>query len=245
MKADKYIIPENIKEAYDVLQANNKAMILGGGLFLRLQKRTLSHLIDCSSLISNQIKLGNEITIGAMTSLRTIEIHPNLPQGLTEAVRQIGGVGIRNMATIGGSICGRYPFSDINTALIAMDAQLDFYHHGSMSIRQFNEKGLETKDILLSIRLKPPVFSRSSYLKKVYTDFSVVNVCVADHTIAVGARPGRPVYMENVDYSRSASELLGNIEFGDDFKASGDYRRAVALAKLEDIMKQMGGHHVD
>jgi len=243
MTIEKYFKPSSIKEAYDLLIKEKKSVILGGGLFLRLQKSTIPIAIDCMGLLSDQIELGDEIVIGAMTSLRVIECYEGLPMALRESVSQISGVGTRNLATIGGSVCGRYPFSDINTALIALNAKLEFYHAGLVDMYTYNNKGLEDKDILLKIHMPKCLKSKSSYYKKVYTDFSLVNLSLVDHRLAVGARPGRPVLLEDVDFNKSAKDIISDIEFKDDFKASGPYRRALAEAKLEDMLKELGGLH--
>jgi CO/xanthine dehydrogenase FAD-binding subunit len=243
MTIEKYIKPNSINEAYDILKKEKKSVILGGGLFLRMQKNTIPVAVDCMDLLSDQIDLGDEIIIGAMTSLRAIECFEGLPEGLRESVAQISGVGTRNIATIGGSICGRYPFSDINTALVALNAKLEFHHAGLCDMYTYNNNGLKEKDILLKIHIPKCTYSNSSYYKKVYTDFSMVNLTIVDHRIAVGARPGRAVLLENVDFNRSAKDILSDIEFRDDFKASGPYRRALAEAKLEDMLKDLGGFH--
>lgn len=243
MIAQTYMRPKTISDAYDILKYNEKAVVLGGGLFLRLQKREIPVLIDLIELDLDYIKETNDmVSIGAMTTLRTIEKTTCLPRNMQEAVKQISGIGTRNIATIGGSVCGRYPFSDINAALIALDATLVFHNSGEVAIREYNNNGLKTKDILVEIRVPKVMFSRTKYFKKVYTDFSVVNVSVSNHDVVVGARPKRAVCLTNVDYNQSASEILKTVEFGTDLQASGDYRRALAEALLTDIMSEMEGH---
>lgn len=245
MKADKIIKPRSLKEAYEILMRDQKATVVGGGLFLRLQKKHFTTLIDCSDLLDDKIIIEDNIIIGPMTSLRAIEKNNDLPQGLRQSVKQISAIGVRNVATIGGSVYGRYPFSDINTMLVALDAQLEFYNAGIVSMRQYNEKGLNEKDILLSISFEIPKVSASSYFKKVYTDFSVINLSISDQTLAIGARPKRPVFIDKIDYDMAASDIISSIEFGSDFKASSDYRRALCVAKLEDMLQEIGGLNED
>ena len=43
------------------------------------------------------------------------------------AVKDIVGVQFRNMATIGGSIWGRFGFSDVLTVFLAMDSYVELY----------------------------------------------------------------------------------------------------------------------
>lgn len=234
MKINKILKPNTLEEAYNLLIGHPKASVIGGGLFMRLQKKTYPLIVDLDALNLNYIKpLAKGYEIGAMTSLRTLE-KSNLPDGIIDATRQIAGVGVRNIATLGGSICGRYPFSDINIALQAMNATLNFYHHGSISIDEFLNNGIKEKDILMSIVIPQVKISGTKYFKKVYTDFSIVNVAYADGQLVVGARPGRGVLIKDID-----KNCLDKISFGDDFKASGEYRRALAESLIEDLLKDL------
>lgn len=242
MKILEYRRPADLEEAYMLLNSQKKAVVMGGGLFLRMQKRTIPLVIDLQDLKLDYLKRQENIMeIGAMTPLRKVEVTEWLPEGLKDSVMQIAGVGVRNMATVGGSICGRYPFSDINTALLALDATLNFCKTGQIRMKDYMENGLGEKDILLSVSFKEPITSQSKYYKKVYTDFSLVNISLANDRLVVGARPGRGVILECVDLTKTPEEILSNVEFGDDFKASGEYRRALAETLLEDLIKERRG----
>lgn len=234
MKVNEFKRPKSIEEAYSLLMSHPKAGLIAGGLFMRLQKKTYPLLIDLQALDLNYIKvLSKGYEIGAMTSLRTLE-KSNLPRGIIEATRQIAGIGVRNLATIGGSVCGRYPFSDINVALQAMNAKLNFYHSGQISIHTYLERGLGEADILMSIEIPEIKKSSTRYYKKVYTDFSLVNVAYADGQLVIGARPARGILLDKPYLS-----LIDGIEFKDDYKASGDYRKALAKALAEDLFKDL------
>ncbi|MCH4889753.1 hypothetical protein EZV73_19375 [Acidaminobacter sp. JC074] len=237
MKALDLKIPADLDEAYDLLNSRRNATLLAGGLFIRLQKKTHPLLIDLNGLnldYINEIKDG--FIIGAMTNLRSLE-KSKLPKAITDAVKQISGIGVRNMATIGGSICGRYPFSDINTALLALDAYLVFYKKGKMSMKDFYENGLDEKDILVEIYIKKPVFSGTKYFKKVYTDLSILNVSMVDNRLAVGARPGKTLVIENFNEAD-----FDKIPFGDDYRASGKYRKALFEALYQDLLEERGAY---
>lgn len=239
MKALDYVKPADLEEAYDLLNSRKNAALLAGGLFIRLHKKTHTLLIDLEGLDLDYIQEAEDhFSIGAMTTIRTLE-KSRLPMAIVNAVKQISGVGVRNMATIGGSVSGRFPFSDINTALLALNAELIFYKQGSLSMRDYYEKGVEGKDILLEIRVRKAGFSGMKYYKKVYTDFSIVNVSLTDDTLAIGARPGRTTLIEYKDLS---ADLIDGFEFKDDHRASADYRRALAKALLEDLMKERSNY---
>ena len=68
-------------------------------------------------------------SIGAMATLRDIEMHEGLnaycDNAARNAVKDIVGVQFRNMATVGGSIWGRFGFSDVLTVFLALDSYVE------------------------------------------------------------------------------------------------------------------------
>ena len=80
-----------------------------------------------------------------MVSLRDLELCPSFAaytQGASkEALRHIVGVQFRNLATIGGSLCGRFGFSDVLTLLLALDASVVLYKGGEIKLADFAEAG--------------------------------------------------------------------------------------------------------
>lgn len=75
-----------------------------------------------------------------MTPLRELEINKRLNEythgAVRESLRHIVGVQFRNCATIGGSIWGRYGFSDVLTMFLAMDTWVELYDAWKNSFRQ-------------------------------------------------------------------------------------------------------------
>jgi CO/xanthine dehydrogenase FAD-binding subunit len=108
-------------------------------------------------------------------------------------------------------------------------------------MEDFLKDGMTSKDILVSIEIPKVEYSIIKMFKHNYTDFSMVNICVVSSDeirIAVGARPGRSVLIENLSNAHTAEELLLNIEFGSDFRGSGEYRRKVAETMLSEILEE-------
>lgn len=182
MKITEFYRPMDVQDAYEKLMGQKKATLMAGGMFLRLQNRTLPLVIDMEGLKLAGVKAGKGETllIGAMTTLRDIELNHQLPEVLRASVLQIAGVGVRNLATIGGSVMGRYPFSDINTALAALGAVLHFHVNGEIPMTDFIEKGLNERDMLLWIEVPigAGVKGCFSAYKKVYTDFAILNMAI-------------------------------------------------------------------
>ena len=94
-------------------------------LWLKMQNRTVQTVIDLSDLgLSGIEETEEEYRIGAMTSLRELELHKGLDAmtggAVRESLRHIVGVQFRNLATVGGSIFGRFGFSDVLTMFLAL-----------------------------------------------------------------------------------------------------------------------------
>ena len=47
------------------------------------------------------------------------------------------GVQFRNLATVGGSIFGRFGFSDVLTLFLALDAQVELFQRGTVPLEEF------------------------------------------------------------------------------------------------------------
>lgn len=244
MNINKLIKPDNITDAYVNYSKHKGAILMAGGVFLKLQKKNIPLAIDLSALGLDYIKQEGDVTrIGAMTSLRSIENCDDIPVALQLSVRQIGGVGLRNVATLGGSVCGNYPFSDVTTALLALDAQLVFYKAGIVSLQAYLEGAYQEKDILKEIMVPNVSCSNFKSFKMVYTDFSLVNVCVSykeEWRISIGSRPGGPVLLKQNKISyNSILNVLETVSFGDDHRASGKYRKALAEVLINDAISEV------
>lgn len=239
---DTYLRPETLEEAYAALQKKNSA-VLGGMMWMRLGNRRIGTAIDLSALGLDQIEDTGDIwKIGAYTTLRTLETHCELHKEfhgvLRDSVSSIVGVQFRNLATVGGSIFGRYGFSDIVTTFLALGASVEFYHHGTVTLEEFCGMG-NMHDILTHICIpKSPSAASYKSQRNTATDFPVLNTCAVlrDNTITVtvGARPLRAVpYHFCIDTAGHADELAASIAgqiaddtvFASNTRASAEYRK--------------------
>ena len=97
--------------------------------------------IDLSGLGLDTITETEEaFVIGCMTPLHALETHKELNaytnSAIRESVRHIVGVQFRNCATVGGSIFGRFGFSDVLTMFLALDTWVELYKGGCIPIPQ-------------------------------------------------------------------------------------------------------------
>jgi len=255
MKIKEYKRPESLKEAYTLINNNKKAMLVAGGAYLRLQNREIPLAVDLSGLgLDYIIEENNYLKIGAMTTLRSIEVddycNKELSGILSNMVRQIASLQLRNIVTIGGSICGKYSFSDLLPALIVLDTTLRFYKAGEMRIDEFLEADLKN-DILLEIIIDLNQVAKVKYLKKTYKEYSLINIALAKkddyYRIAVGGRPGRGTYAKlaskiltkEKDNDKACEILIEELTFNDDYRVSEDYRKSITQSLLREAYKEM------
>ncbi len=255
MKIKEYRQPDSLKEAYKLINENKKAMLVAGGAYLRLQKREIPLAVDLSGLgLDYIIEENGCLKIGAMTTLRSIEVDDycigELNGVLSNMVRQIASLQLRNIVTIGGSICGKYSFSDMLPTLIVLDSTLRFYKAGEMSMDDYLEMDLKN-DILLEIIIDLKQVANVKYLKKTYKEYSLINVALAKkddrYRIAVGARPGRGTYAKlaskilttEKDIDKACEILIEELSFNDDYRVSEDYRKSITQTLLKEAYKEM------
>ena len=249
MKVNEYYRASSLEDAYQKLQASPKNAILAGGLWMKKMGQSYDSLIDLSKLGLDKIsETKDEVIVGSMVSQRDFEdsqIVSFLFAGAPAfAVREVMGVNFRNLATIGGSIMGRYPFSDVITGLLPYDVELEFYPAQKMSLEEYlNYKG-KLNAILVAIHIKKG--EGKGFFKKVKTtalDFPIVNIAVAkvnkEYRVVVGARPMVAArsykameYLNNggKDFAKAAELAVEELSFMDNKDASREYR--VDLAKV-------------
>ena len=195
-----YKKPASIEEAYALLIEKPNNTIIGGGAWLKLLSSNYDTVIDLSSLNLNEItKSDNCIEIGSCVTLREVETSEeikSLSNGiLSDAVYHIMGMNIRNIATIGGSVMGKFSFSDILTPLLVLDTTLVFFNYGEISLQDFLNEKKFPKDILLKIKIHcGNEIGYFKTVKKTALDFPVINFAITkgdELKIAVGSRPGQ------------------------------------------------------
>ena len=207
LKIKSYVKVKSIAEAYELNQKKT-ACVLGGMVWLKMGNRNISTAIDLSGLGLDTIQeFDDEFVIGCMTSLRTLETDERLQEythgAIKESLRHIVGVQFRNCATVGGSIYGRYGFSDVLTMFLAMDTWVDLYDAGRIPLSEFvNIK--KNNDILVNIIIKKEsLFTCYLSQRNTKTDFPVLTCAASligeEARTVIGARPGRAMIVEDTN----------------------------------------------
>lgn len=249
--------PDTIDEAYKILMAKKNNAVLGGCAFLRLGSSRIGTGIELSKLNLNYInEQADFIEIGAMTTFRDIETNLLLQEYfngvLPKALSNIIGVQFRNVVTVGASVYAKYGFSDLITALLALDTEVELYKGGRMPLAEFLGKAYE-KDLLTKLFIKKDK-RRVAYenFRSSASDFPILNVAVSEINdqwiIAVGAMPSRA----KIAHQASAALNKGNLEpdeisriaadelvFGTNAKATAEYRKALCAVLVTRGIKEV------
>lgn len=192
-----YFEPVSIAEAVELLQKyGDDAKVIAGGTDLLVdmkeEKITPKVLISIMKIpdLKCMVDDGMELRIGAATTLAEIEESRAIRENyelIYEAVKELGTVQVRNMATIGGNICNAVPSADLPPALVALDARLliaGANGERTMPLEEFFVGVRKTKlkhELLKEIVVKrPPERSGTAFIKLARTseDLAIVNAAV-------------------------------------------------------------------
>lgn len=245
----KYVRAQSLEEAY-TLNQNRKNRILGGMLWTRLGRGSISTAIDLCDLGLNRIEeTEEEFSIGAMVTLRDIEVHEGLNaysgHAAANAVKEIVGVQFRNMATVGGSIWGRFGFSDVLTVFLALDSYVELYRGGIVKLEEFvNMK--PDRDILVRLIVKKtPCRIVYSSVRNQRTDFPVLSCAVShmngEYRASIGARPGRAALLRRESADGFPEFAAENMPTGGNMRGSAAYRTHLIKVLTERSLQELRG----
>ena len=238
--------PASIDEAYEILMKRKNNQIIGGSAFLRMGKKRIGTGIDLSNLNLNTIEENEDyIEIGAMTTLRDMEVSPILNKYfnniIPNSVSDIIGVQFRNVATVGASVFSKYGFSDVIVGLLALVNVLN---------REFE------KDILVKLYIKKNN-AKAAYkcMRNSRSDYPILNVSVSNTNgnfkICVGARPQRATVavkaseflsnneLNNENIVKASKIAAEELSFGSNMRASREYRKAICISLVKNALMEV------
>ena len=245
----KYIRAQSLEEAWQLNQ-NKRSRVLGGMLWLRLGKGSIGTAIDLCDLGLDKIEeTEDQFSIGAMATLRDLETHAGLNAytsgAIANAVKDIVGVQFRNMATVGGSIWGRFGFSDVLTVFLALDSYVELYKGGIVPLEQF-AKMKKDNDILVRLIVKKiPCKVVYTSMRNQRTDFPVIACAVSymngQYRASIGARPSRAMLLCSQEREGFAAFVAENTPTESNLRGSAPYRTHLIRVLVERSMNQLGG----
>jgi aerobic carbon-monoxide dehydrogenase medium subunit len=236
--------PASVDEAVVLLkEGNGTARLVAGDttLYDLAQHGGLDDvktLIDLSRLGLSFVQDNEkELVVGAMTTFSELEntksIAPRGLHALFETAAKITPPQVRNMATIGGSLCSGIPFFDMPTTVLALDGVIHTRSpRGERSIGaddffvDYFQTAIEFDEIVTAVHFPYAEQGSSSFVKlgRVTVDFAVVNVTTflsldrngkcAFARIALGAVANTPIRWKTLEDKLVGSELTNEFIIG-------------------------------
>lgn len=260
MTIKNYVRAKSLEEAW-TLNQKRSSRVLGGMLWLKMTRRPVGTAIDLCDLGLDQIEeTDDSFSIGAMVSLRQLELHEGFNAytggAAGKAVEDIVGVQFRNCATVGGSIFGRFGFSDVLTFFLSTDCYVELYKGGLVPLAEFARQKPD-RDILVRLIVKktPGRFVYSA-LRNSRTDFPILTCAVSEldgrYQAVIGARPARAMVVQDENallsggisepsaeaFSRWAAE---QVPTGSNLRGSAAYRTHLVQVLCRRALLELGG----
>ncbi len=206
-------------------------------------------LTDLSRLELNYIKTDSQIHIGALTTLQSLAEATLVGSLLNEAAHLTTHYGLRNVATLGGLLLAESGPPEILLALLALDAHVVIRGDSTRQAQVTNYQ-LLPGELITEVTFSPPAGKTAlERLTRTPRDEAIVGiavslraeagVCRAVRLAIAGAGP-RPVCVQSVEnillgqpltpatIAEAAAAVEAVVNPTNDFKASADYRRAMA-----------------
>lgn len=223
LKPFEYCEPKTIEEAINILSTwGGKTKVLAGGVDIvgALRRREIE--VECIVSIQkipylNYIEEDSAggLRIGALTTLRTIELSPIVCRHyllLSEAIGKVSSIQVKTMGTAVGNLCVATPASDIAPPMIALGAELKIASLGPLKtipIESFfvgvKKTILQPMEIVTEISIPPPPpGTGGAFLNLLRTASDIAKVSVAviivisdstclDAKIVLGAVAATPI----------------------------------------------------
>lgn len=255
-----YIRAQSLEEAWQLNQ-KQRNRVIGGMLWLKMGRGSIGTAIDLCDLGLNTIEETEDaFSIGAMATLRQLETHISLNvftgDTVKKAVRDIVGVQFRNVATVGGSLWGRFGFSDVLTAFLAMDSYVELYKGGIVPLEEFAVRKHDNDILVRLIVKKTPTVCTYSAMRVQRTDFPVVNCAAScmngEYRVVIGARPGRGMVVRdsrnllaggiNPESAKAFAEFAAkSVPTESNYRGSSAYRTHLIRVLVERSLMELGG----
>lgn len=239
-----YHRPDSLEEAYRLLsEYGDDAKILAGGQSLipvmKLRLATPGHIVDISRLGLDEIaEAGDVLTVGALARHRDLErsdvIEASYPVMAT-AAPLISDPVVRNLGTIGGSLCHADPAGDWGSVMLALGASVvigSARGDRELPVSEFLvdtfTTALEPDEILTQVKVPKPAGSfGGTYLKMERKVGDYATVAAAVHlSLSNGAidRAGialTAVGLTNIQAADAEASLAGAQPTADAFGEAG------------------------
>lgn len=204
-----FVSPNSVSELCSLTASasNGELMLFAGGTDAILQLRRREATPRCviglkrvSGLDFIEERADGRLAIGAMTTLQTLMSSPVIQRHygvLSETAAQIGGLELRNVATVGGNVAGALPCADLPPPLMTLGAQVKLSSQKGERwvpledfFTGFGQTAACEGEVVTEISLAPPPSNSASvYLK--YHDRQSMDMTVVGVGASVELDPER------------------------------------------------------
>ena len=247
------IEPRSLRKAATLLEgADGSARVMGGGtavmLMMKMGVLRPEKIVSLRAVEKRysaiRAEKGGGLCIGAMTTLSALEHSPKVSREapvLSQALRTLANVRVRNVATLGGHLAHADPHLDLPPVLMALGAEIvtiDARGGRTMPLEALYAGYLETTlrpgELIAEVRILRQQPQRAAYLKcttRSADDWPALGVAVALDADGMHVRAARIVVSAATDTPTrlaQAEEALRGAEVTDD-----TLRRAAEVAASE------------
>lgn len=271
MSGPRLLRPDSLAAALAILGQEPEARCLAGGATLvammnagLAEPAVLVALDGVAELRGITVGPDGWVRIGAMTRHRETAADERLAGGhavVRQAASVIANPVVRNMGTMGGSICFADPAADYPPALVAANASIELASAEAvrrLSARDFfvdwYTTAIEPGEMVTAIHLPPAGVQPSVYRKHARTsgDFAIASLALVldgeGARVAVGACGPVPLRVDAAEQAllgrlgdpravaEAAALLVAAADPVDDVRGSADYRRRLIPRLLQSVI---------
>lgn len=242
-----YHRPQTLEEALTLLSRPN-TLPLGGGTLLSHNKTDSLEVIDLQLLgLDTVIRNGNQLEIGATTTLQQLLESEHAPDALKSALELEAPLNIRNSASVAGTLVSCDGRSTFAIALLALDGKLDI--RKSLGDSRVSNIGdflpLRPSGLITSITIPLNVKLAFEYVSRTPADKPIVCVALAQWNsgrtrLTVGGYGKSPMLaMDGTESEGLETAARNALHEGTDDWASAEYRMDVAATLAKRCLENM------
>ena len=196
--SDTIAVPQSPEEAYQVYRDAASAVFLAGAQGLKYKKDHYGLIVDLSKAGLRYIRdAGDEVAIGAMTTLDDLEKSPVVQAiaggAICRCIRDIKNSDEKK-ATIGGVVAVKAPFSVVLPVLMSLRVDVVLEGKGRMNLADYIPCPPMREMVSQVVIAKEEVYTAFAAYRKLPTDEPYLTGAVAalddEWRVVVGGRPG-------------------------------------------------------
>jgi len=222
-----YVSPQSLTEVCALIAGTSteEVMLLAGGtdaiLQMRRRERVPRRVIGLKGVAELEFvreEADGGLAVGAMTTLQTLLSAPVVGRRydlLHETAAQIGGLELRNVATVGGNIAGALPCADLPPALMTLGARIRLSsQHGDRWLAleeffpDFGRTVAKDDELVAEIKLPRPTPNSAGVYLKFHDRHSMDMTVVGVSALVVLGADGRTIRDLRLAYANSAPTIF-------------------------------------